>query len=105
MPPATPASAQNFLAFRAVRTESNDHSISSFARSANGTVTKEQTKWWQRSQSRDKEKEHTGSDDDIVVLSPRQTIDSLVSMLEEKCKDAGAVDDENAFVQDETIQR
>ena len=41
----------------------------------------------------------------MMVLSPRQTIDRLVAMLAEQCKDVGAFENEDEFVQDETIQR
>ena len=105
VPPPAATSATNFLAFRAVRSEGNDYPVSSTATSSDGTVTKEQAKWWQR--NKDKQTAPTEDDDDegITVLTPRQTIDRLATMLVGQCADVGAVDDEAAFVTDETIQR
>jgi hypothetical protein len=103
VPPPSAATASNFLAFRAVRSETNDYPITATA-TFGGTITKEQSKWWQRSQSRDRQKADSEGDD-MMVLSPRQTIDRLVAMLAEQCKDVGAFENEDEFVQDETIQR
>ncbi|KDN52684.1 hypothetical protein K437DRAFT_253878 [Tilletiaria anomala UBC 951] len=107
MPPPSKTSTTNFLAFRAVRSEGNDFSIStnngSSGTSGGSAATNEQQKWGHPSSNRGRQK--SSSDDEVLVLTPRQTIDRLVGMVVEQCRDVGACEDgEEAFVTDETIQ-